>query len=254
VSGPIDPLDAGLPDGIVGLFTTRYGGVSTGGWAELNLGQHVEDEARRVLANRDLLADHVGAGWVNVPQQIHGAGVLVVDATRAGRRRIIRGGARGVDALVTRERMTPIGVLVADCLPVLIADPRQGVVAAAHAGRRGLAAGILQATLESMESSGAQIADCIAVIGPAVCGRCYEVPAEMRDEVDARVPGSAATTRRGTPSLDLAAGAEQVLRRAGLGDVRQSGICTVEDERFYSYRRDGITGRFAGVVMLGDRD
>ena len=101
---------------------------------------------------------------------------------------------------------------------------------------------------------GARMADCVAVIGPGVCGRCYEVPAAMRDEVATRVPGTAATTRDGSPSLDLAAGAAALLDGLGVGHVRRTEICTMEDDRFYSYRRDGVTGRFAGVVMLADRD
>jgi polyphenol oxidase len=171
-----------------------------------------------------------------------------VDASRAGRRRIVRGGARGVDALVTREIATPIGVLVADCLPVLIAAPG-GVVAAAHVGRRGLASGVLQATVAAMTANGADSSGAVAVIGPGICGRCYEVPQQMRDDVDRLVPGSASTTRSGTPALDLAAGAEAILRKDGIGVVRLTGICTMEDPRFYSYRRDGRTGRFAGVVV-----
>jgi YfiH family protein len=141
-------------------------------------------------------------------------------------------------------------VQVADCLPVLFADPEHQVVAAAHAGRRGLAGGVLQATVEAMRAAGAVPADTVALIGPGVCGACYEVPAEMRDEVDATVPGSAASTRDGRPSLDLPAGALGVLERLGLGQIRRSDSCTVEDARFYSHRRDGVTGRFAGVVML----
>jgi YfiH family protein len=254
VSGRIDPLTAAFPPGVVGLFTTRFGGVSAGPWAELNLALHVEDEPRRVLANRDLLARHLGTGWVNFPQQVHGAGVLVVDKARAGRRQIVHGGARNVDALVTTGRRTPLGILVADCLPVLIADPSHGVVAAAHAGRRGLAGGVLQATIAAMVASGAEVGDAVAVIGPAVGGRCYEVPAWMRDEVAAVVPGTATTTTAGTPALDLPAGAERILRDAGIGVVTNTGICTVTDPRFYSYRRDGVSGRFAGVVMIADRD
>jgi YfiH family protein len=250
VSGPVDPLAVDLPAGIDGCFTTRYGGLSPAPWDELNLGLHVEDEPGRVLANRDLLARHLGTAWVGFPQQVHGAGVLVVDAVRAGSRRIVRGGARGVDALVTREPGTPIGVLVADCLPVLLADPIGRVVGVAHAGRRGLAAGVLQNTLAAMVTCGATPADCVAVIGPGVCAGCYEVPAAMRDEVAAVVSGSAATTRQGTPSLDLAAGAAGILRALGVGDVRTVASCTMEDQRFYSFRRQGRTGRFAGVVML----
>jgi YfiH family protein len=227
--------------------------VSSPPWDELNLALHVEDEPRRVLTNRDLLARHLDTSWVNLPQQVHGAGVLVVDAGRAGRRQIVRGGARGVDALVTTMRRVPIGILVADCLPVLIADAVHGVVAAAHVGRRGIAGGVLQATIAAMVTNGADPADAVAVIGPGVCGACYEVPARMRDEVAALVPGTATTTATGSPALDLPAGADGVLRDAGIGTVVSTGICTVTDPRFYSYRRDGRTGRFAGVVILDSR-
>jgi YfiH family protein len=250
----LKPLAAGLPAGTPGWFTTREGGTSQPPWAGLNLALHVGDEASRALANRDLLARHLGTTWVNFPQQVHGAGVLVVDEARAGRRRITRGGAPGVDALVTARPGIPIGVLVADCMPVLLSDPIAGVVAAAHVGRRGLASGVLQSTLEAMAAAGAAPARVEAVIGPSICGRCYEVPAEMRDEVDAVVPGAACETAAGTPGLDLVAGALRLLRAAGVS-ARAAAICTAEDPRFFSYRRDGVTGRFAGVVMLsGDDD
>lgn len=245
-------LAADLPEGIDGFFTTRAGGVGGPPWGEFNLALHVGAEPTQVLANRDRLAARLGTSWVSLPEQVHGAEVLVVDAALAETSDIVRGGAPGVDALVTREVGTPIGVLVADCLPVLVADARAGVVAAAHAGRRGLAAGVLQATIGAMVASGGRPADAVAVIGPGVCGRCYEVPGWMRDEVGAVVPDTAATTSAGTPSLDLASGAERVLRDAGVGTVRRMRICTVEDPRFYSYRRDGRTGRFAAVIVRRD--
>jgi hypothetical protein len=135
-------------------------------------------------------------------------------------------------------------------MPVLLADPANRVVGAAHAGRRGLASGVLQNTVAAMVELGAEPNRISAVVGPAVCGRCYEVPAEMRAEVDTAVSGTAATTYRGTPSLNLPKGAISALRAAGVAEVRVIGICTVEDDRFYSYRRDGTAGRFAGVVML----
>jgi hypothetical protein len=246
----LEVLDAGLPGGVIAGFTTRFGGVSAGAWAEANLALHVADEARHALANRDLLARALGSGWVHFPQQVHGAGVGVVDAARAGRRRITRGGARGLDALVTALPGVPIGVLVADCVPVLIADVAAGVVAAAHAGRRGLAAGVLAATVAEMVRQGGDPDRMVAAVGPAICGRCYEVPADTRAEVAAVVPGSATTTSAGTPGLDLPAGAAALLAGLGIAEVRASGLCTREDDRFFSYRRDGRTGRFAGVVML----
>jgi YfiH family protein len=155
---------------------------------------------------------------------------------------------------VTAVDGVPIGVLVADCLPVLLADAAAGVVGAAHAGRRGLAAGVLHATLDAMAGLGADPARTTAVVGPSICGRCYEVPAAMRDEVEASLPGSACETSAGTPGLDLVTGALKVLSDAGV-TARATRICTAEDDRFYSHRRDGVTGRFAGVVMLsGDDD
>jgi YfiH family protein len=158
-----------------------------------------------------------------------------------------------VDALVTADAGLPIGVLVADCMPVLLSDPVAGVVGAAHAGRRGLVAGVLQATLQAMNGLGAEPSRTTAVIGPSICGCCYEVPEAMREEVAAAVPGTACETSAGTPGLDLVAGALGVLRKAGV-DATAMGICTAEDDRFYSYRRDGVTGRFAGVVMLSGDD
>lgn len=249
----IEPLDGSLP-GVVSGFTTRAGGVSAPPWDALNLALHVGDEPRRALANRDLLARHLGSTWLNLPQQVHGGRVAVVDAARAGRRRIRHGGAPGVDALVTAEPGVPLGVLVADCMPVLLADAQHGVVAAVHAGRRGLVAGVLQATLEAMAARGADPTATAAVIGPSICGACYEVPEAMRTEVGDLVPATASETRAGTPSLDLPAGAVAVLRAVGVARVETTGICTAEDARFYSYRRDGVTGRFAGFVMLAGDD
>jgi polyphenol oxidase len=254
VSGPPDLLWAGLPEGVVGVFTTRLGGVSDAPWDEFNLALHVEDDPARVLANRAALARHLGASHVLLPQQVHGADVLVVDASRTDPEQFAADGGPEVDALVTTQAAVPLGVLVADCLPVLLADAGSGVVGAAHVGRRGLAGGVLEATVKAMVAAGARPADIVAVIGPGVCGRCYEVPERMRDEVAGAVPGTATTTTAGSPGLDLAAGAEHVLASAGIGTVRQTGICTIEDPRFYSYRRDGRTGRFAGVVMLAGHD
>jgi YfiH family protein len=163
-------------------------------------------------------------------------------------------GVAGVDAVVTAVPGLPLGVLVADCMPVLLADPLHGVVAAAHAGRRGLVAGVLQNTISAMVGLGADPGSITAVVGPSVCGRCYEVPEDMRDEVDAAVPGTAARTSRGTASLDLAAGAVGRLEAVGVAQVEVLGICTIEDARFYSFRRSQDTGRFAGVVMLDADD
>lgn len=221
---------AALGDGVRGGFTSRADG---------NLADHVGDDPQRVAANRDGLRAAFGADRLVFARQVHGRDVAVVaDAAPVG----------DADALVTARPGVAVGVLVADCLPVLFADPVAGVVAAAHAGRRGLAAGILAATLDAMTGLGARPGRVRAVIGPAVCGACYEVPAAMRDEVAALVPDSHATTAAGTPALDLGAGAARLLADAGVAVYRHDR-CTVEDRRLFSYRRDGRTGRFAGVVL-----
>ncbi len=239
-------LDAGLPAPARGGFTTRTGGVSTGHWASLNLAVHVGDTGTDVLANRRLLAGALGGPPLAYAEQVHGARVAVLDRAPAA-----HVGAPGVDALVTASPGLCLVVLAADCLPVLLADPRAGVVAAVHAGRLGLVVGVLQAAVSVMVGLGATPAGISAVLGPAICGGCYELPAGLADQVAGLVPGSRGTTRWGTPSVDLSAGAEEALCAAGVADVSRVGGCTVEQpERFFSFRRDGVTGRHAGVVRL----
>jgi hypothetical protein len=252
VSAGLQPLTAELDAPVKGWFTNRSGGVSAGAWESLNLGRHVDDDPAHVEANRQRLTEIVGSRTPRFARQVHGAGVAVVDSTTVGHRDWAAGGAPDADALVTAMPGVPLVVLAADCLPVLLADPVAGVVAAAHAGRPGLAAGVLQRTIEAMVGLGAVATRLSVVIGPAVCGRCYEVPAALRDEVAGSVPGSAAITRQGTPALDLPAGAEAIVRAAGVSSVRQVDICTIEDESYFSHRRSAgrPTGRQAGVVML----
>jgi hypothetical protein len=232
------------------VFTTRFGGVSAPPWHELNLAGHVGDDPAAVAANRDRLTGHLGAARLITVSQVHGADVHVLDRVDGA------GGTHPVtaDAMVTTTPGLALTIQVADCLPVLFADVRRRVVGAAHAGRTGLAAGVLQRTVGAMTALGAEVGDIAAVIGPGVCGRCYEVPAAMRDEVDAALPGAAGLTRQRTPALDLPAGALAMLAALGIGQVRRTDICTVEDDRFFSHRRDGVTGRFAGVVMLDPVD
>lgn len=245
----LELLDAGLPAPAAGGFTTRAGGASPPPWDTLDLALHVGDDPQRVLAHRALLAQAQGGADLAFAEQVHGAGVAVLDGPLTGP--ATTGGAPGVDALVTATPGLGLVILAADCLPVLLADPCAGVVAAAHAGRAGLAGGVLQATVRAMAALGAAAARTSAVLGPAVCGACYELPEAVADEVGRSVPASRAVTRKGAPSVDLSNGAEAVLRAAGLTRVSRVGGCTVErPARFYSYRRDGVTGRHAGVVRL----
>ncbi|MFD7884472.1 peptidoglycan editing factor PgeF [Streptomyces bauhiniae] len=228
------------------VFTDRWGGVSAAPYAELNLGGAVGDDPGAVRTNRELTAKALGVDpamvvWMN---QVHGAGVAVVDAPW-GERPVPE-----VDALVTARRGLALAVLTADCVPVLLADPVAGVVAAAHAGRPGMLAGVVPAAVRAMTELGAEPGRIVARTGPAVCGRCYEVPAAMRAEVAAAEPAAYAETSWGTPALDVSAGVHAQLDRLGVRDREQSPVCTRESDDHFSYRRDRSTGRLAGYVWL----
>lgn len=240
-------LDAGLPAPAYGAFRTRAGGTSAAPYDGGNLSLRVGDDADRVAANRRQLGTHLGAPRLVFAQQVHGAGVAVVSHASV----TPPDGVPDVDALVTTEPGVALVALGADCLPVLLVDPVAGVVAAAHAGRPGLAAGVLQEALSAMAGLGARLPQVHASIGPGVCGLCYEVPEGMAEQVGQAVPGSRSRTRQGTASVDLRAGAQAVLERAGVGSVVHVGACTLEQpEQWFSYRRDGVTGRHGGVVVL----
>jgi len=225
------------------VVTTRAGGRSAAPYDSFNLGDHVGDDPAAVAANRRRLAHGIGLGpervaWMN---QVHGTDVATVTAPGDGP-------TPTADALVTDRPRVALAVVVADCVPVLLADPTAGVVAAAHAGRRGAADGILARTLAAMTELGAGTEQVEVLLGPAVCGDCYEVPAEMRDEVEAALPGSAATTRIGTPGLDLRAGLRRALADLGVTRVDTDTRCTFEDDQLFSHRRAQPTGRLAAVT------
>jgi YfiH family protein len=252
-----------LGDGVGAAFTGRAGGVSAGPYASLNLGGAVGDEPGTVHENRRRAGAGLGVDPSRVVwmRQVHGADVAYVDApftpsftapAAAQAAAQADGAARtpGVDAVLTAEPGLALAVLVADCAPVLLADPVAGIVGAAHAGRPGTAAGVVPALVGRMRERGADPARMVAAIGPAVCGACYEVPAAMRDEVAALAPEAYATTREGTPGLDIRRGITGQLSAAGVRDVRLDPRCTMETPDLFSFRRDGRTGRFAGFIWL----
>ncbi|MFD9094100.1 peptidoglycan editing factor PgeF [Streptomyces collinus] len=227
-------------------FTDRWGGVSAAPYEELNLGGAVGDDPGSVRSNRELAAKTLGLDpglvvWMN---QVHGAGVAVVDAPWGAEF------VPEVDALVTTRRGLALAVLTADCVPVLLADPVAGVVAAAHAGRPGMIKGVVPAAVRAMTGLGAEPGRIVARTGPAVCGRCYEVPEAMRAEVAAVEPAAHAGTSWGTPAVDVSAGVHAQLERLGVDDRAQSPVCTLESGDHFSYRRDRTTGRLAGYVWL----
>lgn len=209
---------------------------------------HQRERAREgVTAARTRLEDMmgVGAGSTAFVEQIHSADVVDADGSGWG-----DGRARVGDAIVSADGAQPLAIMVADCLPVVFVDPVTGATAVAHAGRRGLLDGVLQNTLDRLEAlrpAGAVDEPIRAWIGPGVCGRCYEVPEQMRAESAATLPETSATTSWGTPSLDLPAGAVSVLAGRGV-HVHRVDLCTVEDERLFSHRRAPGRGRFTGLV------
>jgi YfiH family protein len=233
---------------VTAFVTTRHGGSSAAPYDSLNLGGGVGDDPDAVRANRAAVAGRAGLAPDRLifMNQVHSRIV----------HRVIPGEPvpAGVDGLVTADRGVGLAVLVADCVPLLARDSEAGVIAATHAGRKGAAAGIAVATIDAMEALGARRDRISVLLGPAVCGRCYEVPAEMRAEVDLDLPGSAAETSWGTPSLDLRRGMVRQLGSVGVTAVTVDGACTMEVRQYFSHRREGITGRFAGVIWMPEAD
>ena len=237
-----------LCDGVSALITARHGGTGTGPFGALNLSYSVGDDPAAVDANRGYVLSAAGSdgpgparlAWL---RQVHGAVVVHVTDPPSAQ-------SPEADAMFTESPALALAVMAADCAPVLLADPGARLVGAAHAGRSGMAAGVAPALVGAMVRAGAEPGRMHALIGPAICGGCYEVPAQMRDEVAALVPGSACRTRRGTPAIDLRAGLHEQLASAGITRITHDGRCTAETDDLYSYRRDGTTGRFAGLIWL----
>jgi YfiH family protein len=222
--------------------TTRTGGCSGGPWTSLNLGGHCGDAPDNVRRNRERLLQHLPAPpqWL---RQVHGATV----ARHPG----VPGAAPKADALVAFGRGQVCAVLTADCLPVFFCDRAGSRVAVAHAGWRGLACGVLAATVRALDTAPGSL---LAWLGPAIGPAVYEVGEEvaeaLREQLGTDFP--AAFTRRGERwLLDLYAVARLQLAAAGLGAVYGGGLCTFSDPaRFFSHRRDGVTGRMASLIWL----
>ncbi|MGI8307560.1 peptidoglycan editing factor PgeF [Saccharopolyspora hattusasensis] len=226
------------------VITTREGGSSRPPFDSFNLGGRVGDDPGTLAANQRKLADGIGLPedrlvWM---EQIHGRTATVVDGPQPEP-------VEATDALVTAEPNLALIALTADCVPVLLGDPETGVVSAVHAGRVGARVGVLVAALKAMQEAGARLDRIEALLGPAACGECYEVPAEMQADVEKHLPGSACKTRKGTTGLDLRAGLWEQLAAAGIAKIGVDPRCTMESPELYSHRRDqGRTGRFAAVI------
>ncbi|MFC7849576.1 polyphenol oxidase family protein [Arthrobacter sp. NPDC057388] len=220
-----------------------------------NLALHVGDDAAAVLRRRTRLEETAGIAprRFQYMNQVHGNQVSVViesgSTTVPGAAFESGTDAPTADALVSLG--DPLAVMVADCIPlVLVGTGTSGpVLAAVHAGRPGLFSGVIPAAVGEMRAAGAT--DVRAWLGPSVCGSCYEVPAELRDQVSAVLPSARSTTSWGTPALDLPAGAVSQLDALGV-PVEYRGPCTLENDTLFSYRRDSRSGRFAGLVWAHD--
>jgi copper oxidase (laccase) domain-containing protein len=197
------------------VVTTRAGGASRPPYDSFNLADHVGDDEGDVYANRKRLATELGLtedrlAWM---EQVHGRTATIVDGSET----------KAAEA---------------------------GVVSAVHAGRVGARVGVVPAAVAAMREAGAEPHRIEALLGPAICGDCYEVPAAMAADVEKHVPGSACKTRKGTPGLDLRAGLWRQLADLGVGKIGVDPRCTNEDKTLFSYRRDGTTGRIAGITWI----
>lgn len=219
--------------------TDRWGGISAAPFDTLNLAGHVGDQPSAVEANRARLADALGVDRSRLVfmNQCHGETVHVVEEPWPGE-------VPPGDGMVTAASELALAVLVADCVPVLLCDRSAGVIGAVHVGRAGLSAGVVHRAIDAMRDLGADQVD--ALLGPSVCGRCYEVPGPLREH--AASPVAATVSWTGTPALDIAAGVVDQLAARGASITWVPG-CTRENAELFSYRAHPRTGRFAGVVV-----
>lgn len=227
------------------VVTTRQGGVSRPPYDTFNLGDHVGDEPDAVAANRSRLASQLGLApdrvvWM---EQIHSRNITVVEGP-------VDHAVEATDGLVTTTPGLALAVLSADCVPVLLSDDEAGVIAGVHAGRVGARIGIVPEVVRVMISLGARPERIGAFLGPAACGRQYEVPPEMQRDVEAHLPGSACLTDKRTSGLDLRAGLRRQLLSLGVAAVAEDPRCTIEDDELFSHRRSAPTGRLASVIWI----
>ena len=215
------------------IFTNRLGGVSKAPFDSANLGLHVGDDPFDVATNRATLESQIEMPIVFM-EQVHGDTVVLVEDNST---------KPTCDALITTHRRLAVAVMVADCIPLLLKS--DVAVAAVHVGRKGLMNGIARKTIDAMRDLGAEVIH--SYIGPNICGNCYEVSDEIFREVASKYPSSDSSGRTGKATLDLVAGLKTDLKDTVLLDLSS---CVLEDKDSFSYRRDGITGRQAGVIWL----
>ncbi len=237
-------MDARLP--VRAFFTDRHHGVSVSPYGSLNLATHVGDDDAAVDINRGVV-EELAAVPVIFMRPEHGIAVARLDASYLdGREPPV------ADVLITTVKGLGLATLAADCIPLLAHDAASGAVVAAHIGREGLRKGVVDAAVAALVDThhhGAHPESVTVSFGPCICGRCYEVSDAVRLEVSQRHPLAESTTSGGRPSLDLARAVAERLEILGFNRIVRHEYCTFEESRLFSYRRDGTTGRQAGVIV-----
>lgn len=238
-------------------FTNREGGHSDGPYASLNLGsttpeggEATGDDPATVRRNQSTLASAFEVSDLRTMIQVHGSGIVNWGSQDVGP----PVGPMVSDAMFTDQPGVALVVRAADCTPIVLADPHAKLVGVVHAGRAGLANGIAAATVRAMRDQGATRMQ--AWLGPRACGSCYELPQDLVDDISAAVPEARSTTPIGKPSLDVGRGLIAQLRaeQVDVTDLGE-GACTIEDEQFFSYRRQGkASGRQGAIVVLRPAD
>ncbi|MET0930459.1 MAG: polyphenol oxidase family protein [Aeromicrobium sp.] len=224
-------------------FTDRLGGSSDGPWGSLNLGTSNGDDPARVAENLRLLGDELGVDRLVRMTQVHGSDVVWSDEVAVGDIPV-------ADALLTDRPGVAVLVRVADCTPVVLAAPDESLAGVVHCGREGLVKGVVASAVTALRARGATTIQ--SWIGPRACGQCYELPDEMADAVAAVVPEARSTTSWGTAAIDVGAG---VVAQLAALDVVVTDLgaqeCTIEHDRWFSYRRQGQdSGRFGAVAVI----
>ena len=226
-------------EGIQAVALSRIGGTSLAPFDSLNLASYVGDSAENVFANLTIAKGFVSASEISVMNADHGNTVHVVSDP---------GIAQPGDGLITKQTDLALVALAADCVPFGLVDPVNGVIAVGHAGWRGVLANVMQALLDEFVASGAQLKHTQAIIGPAICAKCYEVPAQRVEQFRDVRPEAIASPR----NLDLTAGVKSVLATQ-VTKIHEISGCTLESSDLFSYRRAAgePTGRGGLVVAIG---
>jgi len=240
-----------LEAGVENYFLTRSGGVSEGAFESMNLSYRVGDEPERVRKNYEKLKKVLGISEIITAHQVHGGKVLDLDREEI-EPEVLRN--KEADAIITRRRGIGIGVLVADCFPVILAERQKRILVVAHAGRRGVLAGVVENSVRAVQERGGDKAEIVGVVGAGICQRCYSVDEEVVKGFQDIFPdmGRGFWSRNGERyQLDLRSAVLWILKRMGILDfqIEKIGLCSCCEQEFFSHR-GGRGGRQIGLAWL----